>query len=345
MLKSERLAILAEGKLGILTSKTAACIIRYRPEWVTCVIDATRKGLTAREVLGFGGSIPVVASIDEAMKTAPDSLLLGIAPRGGALPAEWRRTVLSAIDNGLNVISGLHTLLGDDPEIADRARRSGVEIWDIRDPVIPDDVARGVLKDKQGRVVLTVGSDCRSGKMTVAFELARFLSARGVDAEFVPTGQTGILLAGWGAVVDRLPGDFMSRVTEDLTVEALSRSAVALVEGQGSLLHPAYSGVTLALMHGCYADAMILCHQPGKVEIEGYGISIPPLAKLVEIYEKAYEPVFPSKVIAIALNTYELDEHAAMAAIEAAERETGLPAADVVRFGCDRVYEAMKEML
>jgi uncharacterized NAD-dependent epimerase/dehydratase family protein len=345
MFRPDRLAILAEGKLGLLTSKTAAVIIRYRPEQVACVIDSTRSGRTVGDVLGFGGTIPVVGSLEEAMKTAPDSLLMGIAPRGGALPPEWRRTVLSAIDNRLNVISGLHTLLGDDPEIAARARRSDVEIWDIRKPVIPEDVAQGRLRDKHGLVVLTVGSDCRSGKMTVAYELTRSLNDKGVDAEFVPTGQTGILLAGWGAVVDRLPGDFMSRVVEDLTVEALSRSAVAVVEGQGSLLHPAYSGVTLALMHGCYADAMILCHQPGKDEIEGYGISIPPLNGLKEIYEKACKPVFPSRVVAVALNTYELDEDAAAAAVAQAESEMGLPATDVVRFGCDRILEAIKEML
>ncbi|MFH1313036.1 MAG: DUF1611 domain-containing protein [Candidatus Eisenbacteria bacterium] len=345
MFKPDRLAILAEGKLGLLTSKTAACVIRYRPEQVVCVIDSTRRGLTVGDVLGFGGAIPVVGSLEEAMTTAPDSLLMGIAPRGGALPPEWRRTVLSAIDHGLNVISGLHTLLGDDSEIVARAGLSGVEIWDIRRPVIPEDVAQGELRDKSGLVVLTVGSDCRSGKMTVAYELARALNAEGVDAEFVPTGQTGILLAGWGVAVDRLPGDFMSRVVEDLTVEALSRSAVAVVEGQGSLVHPAYSGVTLALMHGCYADAMILCHQPGKHEIEGYGISIPPLRELIAIYEQAYAPVFPSRVIAVALNTYELDEDAATAAVTAAEDETGLPAADVVRFGCGKILKATKEML
>jgi uncharacterized NAD-dependent epimerase/dehydratase family protein len=345
MVKGERLAILAEGRLGILTSKTAACVIRYRPERVACVLDSTKSGRTAGEVLGFGGAIPVVASLEEAIEFAPDSLLIGIAPRGGALPPEWRSVVLSAIDRGLDIISGLHTMLGDDSEISRRAGESGVGIWDVRRPVIPDGVAEGKLRDKQGLVLLTVGSDSRSGKMTVAYELAGFLKSKGVDAEFVPTGQTGILLAGWGVAVDRVPGDFMSRVVEDLTCEVLSRSAVAVVEGQGSLVHPAYSGVALAILHGCYADAMILCHHCGRREIEGYGVVVPDLPDLIDLYERASAPVFRSRVVAVALNTHGLDAGSARAAVEAAERETGLPAADVVRWGCGKMFEALRGIL
>ena len=345
MLKAERLAILAEGKLGPLTSKTAACVIRYRPERVACVLDSTKSGRTVGEVLGFGGAVPVVGSLEEALESAPDSLLIGIAPRGGALPPEWRRTVLSAIEHKLNIISGLHTMLGDDPEIARRAGESGVGIWDIRRPVIPDGVAEGKLRDKQGLVIHTVGSDSRSGKMTVAYELVRSLEESGVDAQFVPTGQTGILLAGWGVAVDRVPGDFMSRVVEDLTHQALSRSAIAVVEGQGSLVHPAYSGVTLAIMHGCYADAMILCHCCSRQVIKGYGVALPGLADLVELYERASAPVYPSRVVAVALNTDGLDRESAHAAVEAAERETGLPATDVIRWGCAKLFEAVRGML
>ncbi len=345
MFEANRLAILAEGKLGVLTSKTAACIIRYQPERVICVIDSTKAGRSVEDVLGFGGRIPIVTSIEESYAMLPDTLLIGIAPRGGALPQAWRSALLSAVDHGLNIISGLHTMVGDDPEIGGLARRRGVQIWDIRKATIPEGIAEGKLRNRKGRVILTVGSDSRSGKMTVAFELARYLVSKGIDAQFVATGQTGILLAGWGVVVDRLPGDFMSRVVEDLTVRALSTSSVAVVEGQGSIIHPGYSGVALGIIHGCYPDAMVLCHQPSRREIEGYDLAIPDLAELVVMHEHLCRHVFPSKVVAIALNTFDMAEAPAREQMRAVEERTGLPTTDPVRWGCDKLYQAVEALL
>ena len=339
-----RLAIPAEGEFGVVTSKTAACIIRYVPERVACVIDSARAGKTAGEVLGFGGPIPVVAGIDEALAHSPDALLIGIAPRGGALPAPWRHTLLKAVAGGLAVINGLHHVLAEDAEIAGAAREAGVEIWDVRVPQVPEAIATGALRKKKGKVVLTVGSDCRTGKMTVAFEAARYLRDRGVQAEFVPTGQTGILLAGWGEAVDRVPGDFMSAVTENLTVEALGRARMALVEGQGSIIHPAYSAVALGIMHGCCPDAMILCHQPTRTEIPGYDVVIPPLDRLVRIHEEIAGLVHPSSVVAVALNTYDLGEAEAEREAARVEEATGLPATDVVRWGCGRIGSALEAL-
>ena len=340
-MRSERLAILAEGKLGVLTSKTAACLIRYQPDRVVCVIDSMCAGHTVADVLGFGGAIPVVASVREAVRFSPDSLLIGIAPRGGLLPAAWRGVVLEAIASGLDVLSGLHTMLGEDPEISRAAKSQGVAIWDIRQPVLPDGVSRGALVHRRGRVILTVGSDCSSGKMTVAYELVEFMKARGIKAGFVPTGQTGMLLAGWGQAIDRVPGDFMARVVEDLTLEALASCDVAVVEGQGSLIHPAYSSVTLAVLHGCWPDTMILCHQPTRARIEDFEVTIPPLRQLVEIYEAACRPLFPSRVAAVALNTYDLAEAQAREAVAGAERDTGLTATDPVRWGSARLFESL----
>ena len=345
MFKAERMAVLAEGKLGVLTSKTAACMVRYRPQHVVCIIDSKKSGKPVKEVLGFGGDIPVVASLMETFALKPDTLLLGIAPRGGALPEAWRKVVLEAIDHGLNVISGLHTILGDDAEIARAAASMKVRIWDIRKPVVPLEVSRGVLRSKTGRVLLTVGSDCRTGKMTVAYELASFLNGRGWKAAFVPTGQTGILLAGWGEAVDRVPGDFMARVTEDLTLRGLAAAPLAIVEGQGSLVHPGYSGVALAMLHGCCPDGLILCHEPGREKIEGYGTPIPALPDLVRVYEDAAAPVFPSKVVAIALNTYCLSEQAAVEAVRATQADTGIIATDVIRWGPEALCGALEGVL
>jgi uncharacterized NAD-dependent epimerase/dehydratase family protein len=339
------MAILAEGKFGVITSKTAACLIRYQPERVACVIDSTKSGSTAGEVLGFGGGIPVVGSVSDAMDFRPDSMLVGIAPKGGLLPEAWRCAVAEALASGLNVLSGLHTMLGDDPELSGLARTHGVAIWDIRRPVLPDGVSTGRLSSRVGRVVLTVGSDCSTGKMTVSYELAAALKGRGLRAEFVPTGQTGVVLAGWGQAVDRVPGDFMARVVEDLTLEALSRSDIAVVEGQGSLVHPAYSGVTLAILHGAWPDAMVLCHQPTRTRIEEFDMDIPPLAELIDLYERLCLPLFRCRVVAVALNTYDMDATSARAAIAGAQRDTGLPATDAVRFGAETLCDSLRGIL
>jgi uncharacterized NAD-dependent epimerase/dehydratase family protein len=339
------MAILAEGKLGVISSKTTACVIRYRPDDVVCVIDSTKRGLRVGEALGFGGDIPVVGTIEEAVALRPDSLLIGIAPRGGLLPDEWRPVVIAAIRAGLNIVSGLHVMLNEDPEIAPIARREGVEIWDVRAPVIPGGISRGVLRQRAGKVVLTVGSDCSSGKMTVAFELVRYLEAAGSRARFVATGQTGIILAGEGVAVDRVPGDFMARVVEDMTLSALDSGGLVVVEGQGSLVHPAYSGVALAILHGCYPDAMVLCHQPSRKWIDDLAIEIPSLKDLIGMYEDLAIPVFQSRVVAVALNTFDLDDQAARQAVRHAEETTGLPATDVVRYGCRKLVAALGDLL
>lgn len=342
--KYGRLAILAEGEFGVITSKTAACVIRYVPERIACVIDSTRAGEFVQETLGFGGDIPVVATLGDALALSPDALLIGIAPRGGALPREWRGVVLKAIAGGLDIINGLHHIMSEDAEISSAAAGAGVSIWDVRLPHVPDSIASGSLRRKKGRVVLTVGSDSRTGKMTVAFEIARSLSRSGTRAEFVPTGQTGILLAGWGEAVDRVPGDFMSAITENITVEALGRAATAIVEGQGALIHPAYSAVALGIMHGCCPDAMILCHQPTRTKLQGYDINIPPLSDLVKIHEDVAGLLHPSRVIGVAVNTFDLEEADARREIARLEDMTGLPVSDVIRWGPGRLAHAVEEM-
>jgi uncharacterized NAD-dependent epimerase/dehydratase family protein len=345
MLDFSRSAILAEGKLGLLTSKTAACLVRYVPGKVSCIIDSTKRGRSIEDVLGFGGGIPIVGSLDEALVLEPDSLIMGIAPRGGALPDEWRQIVLDAITGGLNIISGLHTMLGEDPGILEAARKRGVEIWDIRRPPVPDGISQGLLRNKTGKVVLTVGSDCRTGKMTVAYELVRALESIGTAATFVPTGQTGILLGGWGVAVDRVPGDFMARVVEDMTLKALNKAGLAVVEGQGAISHPSYSGVALGIIHGCCPDGMILCHDSSRSEIPGFAAAIPSLGELIGMHEMIAAPVFRSRVIGIALATHGMSEAEAAARVAEAEEETGLPATDVIRWGCGKLIRSLQEGL
>jgi uncharacterized NAD-dependent epimerase/dehydratase family protein len=191
--------------------------------------------------------------------------------------------------------------------------------------------------------VLTVGSDCAIGKMTVSLELDRAARARGIASRFVPTGQTGIAIAGWGIAVDAVVADFLAGAAERLVVEGAERGGkVLFVEGQGSLVHPMYSGVTLGLVHGSAPHLYVLCHAAGSTEIEGCpGHPIPPLPDLVELHERVSLPRRRAKVACVALNTSRLEEEPARAAVAAVEEETGLPADDPVRFGSTKLLDAI----
>jgi uncharacterized NAD-dependent epimerase/dehydratase family protein len=347
-MRSPLFLIIAEGAFGPETSKTANSAVRYLPERVVAVLDSAAAGRTCQDVLGFGGAIPVVATMAEGFVRNPTAILIGIAPGGGRLPDAWRGWILAAMDRGLDVWSGLHTHLGDDPEFAARARARGVTITDARKPPADLRVSDGRARDVDACVVLSVGSDCNVGKMTAQLQLVKELNRRGLRTRFAATGQTGILIEGWGIAVDAVVADFIGGASEALVLEGAKGADVVLVEGQGSLVHPAYSGVTLGLLHGSCPYAMILCHQSSRTMIGDYGgrapwVPIPPLAELIRVYEDAARPVHPSKVIGIALNTYDLSDAAARAAVAAAERETGLPATDPVRFDPAPLAQAVAE--
>jgi uncharacterized NAD-dependent epimerase/dehydratase family protein len=344
-LSSRRVAILAEGTLDFHHGKTAVSLLRYRPEDVVAVIDSENAGRTAQEALGLGGSIPIVASIEDTDPLHPGVLLIGIAPRGGGLPVTWRRQILYAIERGMDVVSGLHFMLNEDQEFRSAAGRQGVHLVDVRRP--PDDLSVAQLCPRRSgsRVITFVGSDCAVGKMTAALEVDRAARRSGLSTAFVATGQTGIMLEGEGIAIDRVIGDFMAGATERLVVEAAERADWVLVEGQGSLLHPAYSGVTLALLHGSAPDAMILVHMLGHVQIDDYPVNIPSLDRLVRIYEEAAGWVKPAPVVGIALNTRGFGREEAHRAIADAERLTGLPATDPVRFEADKLVEAVRAAL
>ncbi|MDQ3866566.1 MAG: DUF1611 domain-containing protein, partial [Actinomycetota bacterium] len=244
----------------------------------------------------------------------------------------------------LDVEAGMHEFLGDDAEFAALAARRGVELRDVRRPPPDLSVPTGENLKHGARVVLTVGSDCAIGKKTMALELHLEAERRALRSVFVPTGQTGIVIAGWGIAVDAVIADFLGGAAERLVVEGARRGDLLWVEGQGALLHPQFSGVTLGLMHGSAPHALVLCHLAGSREIEGCpGHPIPSLAELVELHERIALPARPAKVAAIALNTAALDEEAAHRAIAAAEDETGLLSDDPVRFGAGRLLEAVLE--
>ncbi|HEX6509505.1 MAG TPA: DUF1611 domain-containing protein [Chloroflexota bacterium] len=338
-----RLVILAEGYLDFHHGKTATSILRYRPDEVVAVIDSKHAGSTVRAVLNLDVGTPIVTRIDDALGMSPTALLIGIAPRGGDLPIAWRAQILTAIEAGLDVISGLHTMLNDDAEFAAAARRRGVRLVDVRQPPTSLRVADLSPRRPGSTVVTFVGSDCAVGKMTAALEVTSAARQIGLSSAFVATGQTGIMLEGSGIAVDRVIGDFMAGAVENLVLDAAQRADWVFVEGQGSLLHPGYSGVTLSLLHGSYPDVMVLVHVAGQTHIDEYSVPIPSLDRLVQIYEEAAGWVKPARVVGIALNTRSLDPAQTLRAIAEAEAETGLPVTDPVKFGGEKLIEAITE--
>lgn len=330
---ARRFLILAEGNFGPLTSKTANACIRYAESEVVAVLDSTHAGMSAQQVLGFGGDIPVVASFAEAMTRQPNALLIGIAPAGGQFPDAWRVIVCDALRAGLNLWNGLHTMLGDDAEFASLAAASGAVIRDLRRAPADLDIAYGRVRESSATVVLTVGTDCNIGKMTTQLQVRDAVRTMGIRTNFAATGQTGILIEGRGIGVDAVVADFIAGAAERLTLEAADDADVVLVEGQGSLLHPAYSGVTLGLMHGSLPHAMVLCTQPSRTTIHRYPwVPIPPIRDVIRLYEHSMQCLRPSPVIAIAMNTFDLSDAEAREAVDRMQQETGLPATDTVRY-------------
>jgi uncharacterized NAD-dependent epimerase/dehydratase family protein len=344
--RRRRLVLLAEGHFAPGEAKTAVGVLRYRPDEVVAVLDSTRAGRTASECVGMGGATPVIGDLDDAAARGADSVLIGIAPQGGELPPEWRALVHDALSRGWDVFSGLHSFVGDDPEFRDRAKRTGARIHDVRRPPTGRPVAAARASRLDALVALTVGSDCNVGKMTAALEIRDALAARGVRAAFVATGQTGIFVADQGAAIDAIPADFVAGAVEGLVLAAARDADIVLVEGQGALHHPGYSGVTLALLHGACPSALILCHQVDHDAIHCGQPGDPPrpvasLAALVRAYEEAASWVHPARTAGVALHTAAVGESAARAACARAESETGLPATDPVRFGAGVLADAL----
>ena len=329
-----RYAILVEGWFANRHAKTAHGLIRYGRDEVVAVIDSTLAGRRVHEVMPeLERDAPIVRSLEEALDFAPTSVLVGLAPAGGRLPEEWMEALRSAADAGLEIVSGLHQRLAP--------LFPGERVWDVREP--PDDVP---LFSGEGfgvgpRVALTVGTDTAIGKMTAALEVERAASEAGVRSGFVATGQTGIIIAGWGICVDAVVSDFVAGTSEQLVLEAARRDPeLILVEGQGSLGHPAYSGVTLGLLHGSCPDCLVLCTAPPDEEVFA-GVPRPAPARVARLYEEVAALVKPAPVVAASVNTRGLEDAEAAAFVASVADETGLPAADPFRGSAAPIFEAV----
>ena len=300
MASGKKYLVLAEGRSGDEHyGKTMRGIVHYAPDPVVAILDSERAGET----------LPRDPDRRHRRRRrsryGPTTATVGVATQGGRFPPAWRELLKDSIRAGLDLESGLHEFISDDPELSALAREHGVELRDLRKPPPELSVPTGENLQVPAKIVLTVGSDCAIGKKTVAVELDLAARNRGLKSVFVPTGQTGIAIAGWGIAIDAVVADFLAGAAERLVVEGSQRGGELLwVEGQGSLAHPAYSGVTMGLIHGSAPHAYVFVHKARATHVEGYpDHPLPELSELIELHERVSLRLRPARVAAVALHT------------------------------------------
>ncbi len=339
-MSDKKYLILAEGFSGDPHyGKTLRGVMRYRRDSVVAILDTERAGES-------DDGVPIVGSVDDALGLEPNTALVGVVTQGGRFPGDWQELLKSCVLKGLDLENGLHVRLRDIPGLTELAAEHNVDLRDLREPPPDLSTVTGANLDVDATVVLTVGSDCAIGKMTATCELDLEARKRGLRSVFVPTGQTGIAIAGWGIAVDAVVSDFLAGAAERLVVQGGERGDLLWVEGQGAILHPVYSGVTVGLIHGSAPHLYVLCHEVGRTVVEGDATEspIPSLRELVDLHERISLRLRPAKVACIALNSSGVTEEEARAAIAAAEDETGLPADDPVRFGAGKLLDAVLDL-
>ncbi len=258
------------------------------------------------------------------------ALLIGVAPVGGAIPPHWVPFLIEAMEAGLDLISGMHTRLTDMPDLVAAAARSGRRLYDVRTPPAGLPTANGLKRS--GFRLLTIGTDCALGKKYTALALTRAFRERGVSADFRATGQTGIMIAGAGIPIDAVVADFIAGAAEQLS-PANHEEHWDIIEGQGSLFHPAYAGVSLGLLHGSQPDVLVLCHEAGRTMVMGQpSFPLPSLTEAIELNITLARRVNPAvRCAGVSLNTSRLSDEDARAAIAEVSRDLGLPCADPLR--------------
>ena len=316
-----------------LSVKTSRGVAVWRPQ--SCVGEF--RGPNCNQTLG----LPHL-SFEEAKAKGAKAVIIGVANAGGIMGPSIVADVVAALRAGLNVASGLHDRLRNHPEIVEAATAGGLELFDVREP--PADIPVGNGRPRAGMRLLTVGTDCSVGKMYTTLALEKEMQARGLKADFRATGQTGIFIAQSGVPIDAVVADFISGATEQIS-PARHDGGWDLLEGQGSLFHPSYAGVSLGLLHGAQADALVICHQPGRKSMRGLpGRALPDLKTCLEANLAAARLTSPDVIaVGVALNTSGLGAEAARRACEEASDLLGLPAQDPVSMGVNLIVDRLIE--
>lgn len=339
--KHSHIALLTDGYSTPFLAKTAISLLRYRTPDMVAVLDQNTPLRTAGELLGAGGDIPVVGRLTDLREL--DAIYVGIAPPGGKLPDEWRPMISEGLRRGVDIVSGLHDFLCEDEEYMQLAAASGSRLIDVRRNRFKETAS--CRKFRHGCVIIhAVGHDCSIGKMVTTIELQRGLAAAGEDAKFLATGQTGIMVSGEGVPIDCVVADFVNGAAEDL-VARNEQHDFLLVEGQGSISHPAFSAVTAGLLHGCAPDGLLFCYEAGREHVKGlHQIPIAPMLDQLRACEVMANLRQPCKFIGVTVNTRTLSPSEAAAEIERAEQYFGLPACDVYRDGVSKLVAASLQL-
>ena len=345
MVKSKnRFVILCHDAFNYVKNKTGNMLIRYRTEEVVGIIDKTKIGKTAYSELGYGGNIPVVENFDSCLASNPDTLVIGSASQGGFISDEFRKEIIKAIEFGCDIISGMHHFLNDDKEIRELAKKHNITLTDLRRPPEPANFPKGSWKNRQIPVLLIVGTDCDSGKMTTAWEVAKRLSNRGKKVEFIGTGQTGILLSGKGVPIDAVKADFMAGEIEKLLDEVQPETELIIVEGQGSLTNQYYAGVTLGLLHGAMPDYMLMTHDPTRpLDVTDYPMSS--IDDVMKLHLGLMKNFKKTKFVGINLLTVAMSEKEAISEIDSTQNRNGIATTDLIRFGDGELIDTIEKLI
>lgn len=311
-----------------LAAKTAHGIVDWRPEWC----------LGQRRLPGCKADLGIAEmSVAEAAAKGARTLIVGVANAGGVLPDHWTAEIVAAIEAGMDVASGLHTRLGSKPEIREAAARHGRQLLDVRHSDQRFDTGKGTKRP--GLRLLTVGTDCSVGKKYTALALERGMRARGMDADFRATGQTGVFISGRGVAIDAVVADFISGAVEWIC-PAAAETHWDLVEGQGSLFHPSFAGVSLGLLHGAQPDAFVVCHEPTRTTMRGVKHPLPGIDDVIDLTIRCGSLTNPGiRPVGIAINTEKLGEDEARALIAETAGRHKLPATDPIRFGVESIID------
>ncbi|MDB9372666.1 DUF1611 domain-containing protein [Nodularia sphaerocarpa] len=340
---NQKVAILLHEGITGTQGKTGLSLLRYGQAPIVALIDRECAGKSVSELTGIKSDVPIVRSLTAALEYKPEVLVIGIAPKGGALPDDYWVEIKNALQAGMSLVNGLHTPLANIPELT-ALLKPGQLIWDVRKEPANLDVARGLARTLPCRRVLTVGTDMAIGKMSTSLELHWESKRRGWRSKFLATGQTGVMLEGDGVPLDAVRVDFAAGAVEQMVMRYGKSYDILHIEGQGSLLHPG-STATLPLIRGSQPTQLILAHRAGQVHVRNHShVVIPSLAKVIRLYETvaSAEGAFANvPVVGIALNTAHLDEFTAQEAIAQTTAETGLPCNDPVRFGASLLLDAI----
>lgn len=331
-LVDKKFVLFAEGCFGLFTSKVAASLVRYNGDRCVAVIDSSKAGQTVQDVLGYGGAIPIVSRVEQALGQHPEVLIIGKGLHSADLPAAWRPHILEAVQNGLHLINSIHYRLADDPEIARAVRDKGVTVWETKDAP-PLQLNKARVLDLDTWVIHTCGSDANIGKKTAALEIWNEANRQGIRTGFAATGQSGMMISGHGIAIDGVPGDFMAGAVEQVVLEAAAGNDWVVVEGQGSLNHIGFSSVSLSILHGALPHALVFCHRLGAERIKVWETPIIPITELIRMNEELTVFERPAKVVAVGVNSFGYTEEDYRREAEKLEADTGLPVLDPIREG------------